>query len=263
TWLPFERQPAAVTAATALIIQPTDPCVRYFTAGNKIFKKPTCDQDWQQVYFGPSTEELASIVIDWYNPQILYAGSTTGSVFQSTDSGVSWQSILAVNKTVIQKILIDPRDSRTIYVATSNKGLYRSTDRGISWSQLLDPLKQFNGGPALRDVVINPAAANSLIWASNYGLLKTTNGGESWTSIDLLTPPGTAVIRAVAVDPKNDDGLFYATDNTFYRSLDGGQNWIADKSPSNRAVTALTIDAVNPNVIYLGVSKLTEQNNAL
>lgn len=261
-WLVVKRQPSAFKSINDLSIDAQAPCTLYGAAENKIFKSITCGRDWREIYYHDiaPAERIVSIAVDWYNPAHIYAGTSGGSFLKSTDSGTSWRQIGYVKDAFLKKILIDPRDSRQVYFASTTKGIFRTADGGATWREpILDQLKRFPGGNNYHDLIFNTSAANALILAADYGLLKSNDSGDTWEAIDLLTNPKGVGINAVAVDKENSNGLYYVSNTNFYTSLDGGKNWVSKKLPSSRAATALLVDLNNQSVLYLGLSRIEDK----
>ena len=73
-------------------------------------------------WVGSRVEALA---IDPRTPTIIYAGTTRGGVFKSTDSGRTWRAInegLANLRVTV--LVIDPNDPFTIYASTEGNGVF-------------------------------------------------------------------------------------------------------------------------------------------
>ena len=260
-WMVVKRQPGAFKAINDLAVDAQDPCTLYGAAENKVFKSITCGRDWREIYYHDiaPAERITSIAVDWYNPNILYAGTSGGSFLKSADAGTSWRQIGYIKDALLKKILIDPRDSRKVYFTSTSKGIFRTDDSGATWREpILEQLKRFPGGSNYHDLIFNTSSANSLILAAEYGLLKSNDSGDTWEAIDLLTNPKEVGINAVAVDQENGNGLYYTSNTNFYKSLDGGKNWVSKKLPSSRAGTALLVDLSNQNVLYLGLSRIED-----
>ena len=156
-----------------------------------------------------------------------------------------------INKP-IKKILIDPIDTRIVYVATSSNGIYKTVNSGGEWKSINDNLNDFQGALDLKDLFFSPSQKNGLILVSKYGLLKSNDGGVSWTAYQLITPINSVDIYAAAVSPTTDQEIYYATASTFYKTFDGGKNWITSRLPTGAVPTILTIDPKEPSIIYMG-----------
>ncbi len=259
-WLTPPRQPQEMRATVALVVDPQAECTIYTAALTRIFKTTNCGRDWVEVYRGSrGSDAVRSLAIDWFAPTILYAGTSEGNFLKSSDAGTSWQQIGRVPNASLEKIVVDPNDSRRVYWASAGKGMFRTYDSGATWEDPITKiLRDFPGSTAFHNLVPVPSEGSTFIHASDYGLLKTTDGGDSWQPIELVTNPKEVPIRAVAVDPENSNGIYYATDNTFYTSLDGGQNWVTEPLPTSRSANSLTVDSENPNVLYMGTAKFEE-----
>lgn len=85
-------------------------------------------------------------------------------------------------------------------------------------------------------------------------LIKTTNGGGSWSTV-LFSPDGPEFV-AVAVDPSSPSTVYAATDGevafggALYKTTDGGSTWTLKNLGLTRRVVALAIDPVNPSTVY-------------
>ncbi|MCK4554192.1 hypothetical protein KAU19_04480 [Candidatus Parcubacteria bacterium] len=254
TWQPAISLGAGIIKDVA--IDTDSRCVIYAAIANAVYKSTDCNRDWSRVYYDNDLKvAINAIAIDHYNSEHIYIGSSRGEIIKSYDMGVSWQTLHRFTNNV-ERIIMDPHDSRNMFVATSKKGVYRSNNNGVSWVDLGDNLKEFKGSQNFRDLVISKAEPGLLFLATNYGLIRSEDSGDSWTEIKLIPPQQKATINAIAVNPQNASELYYVTNTTFYRSLDGGENWSTIKLPTARAGWKLLIDPENPSVIYMGVRSL-------
>src|SRR5262245_7142771 len=87
---------------------------------------------WEEVNTGlPVTiAEVAKLTVDPSAPSTIYARTSYGSVFKSTDSGGSWKAISSVSG--VNFLAVDPKDSSTLYAARG-RGLVKSIDGGETW----------------------------------------------------------------------------------------------------------------------------------
>lgn len=149
-------------------------------------------------------------------------------------------------------ILADPVNANTVYLADNNNGILKSTNNGSSWTTI-------NALATNVSMAISPANGNRLYVASGSTLLRTDNGGSTWSS-DLTSNPGfnqLAQIVDIGVCPTNSDLVYIAVGNytagvkVFY-SGDAGQNWtnISGSLPANIKVNCVTVDDFNN--AYLG-----------
>lgn len=245
----------------AIAVDPKNKCTVYAASGNKIFKTETCGRDWTQVFFDPRTDKsFTQLLIDWFNPTTLYAGTSEGDIFKSVDAGISWQTSTRVEGVPISSMLMDPRDSRLVYAGTQGSGIWKTADAGVTWTQIQ---KQF--GDEYRDarrvtqLVLDPKAQNALYVVSKYGIIKSEDQGETWKALNLTAPPGTIKINAMAVDPTDTKKLVYVGPTTVTYSSDGGLSWTSKKLPTARQGSVLLMDPKNGNIIYLGTQPQPSQ----
>lgn len=162
-------------------------------------------------------------------------------------------------------IAVDPASCsagscQTIYLGTANGGVWKSTTGGHNWV----PLTEHQSTLAIGSLALDPHNAN-IIYAGTgepnnaidnnrgQGILKSTNGGSTWTTLGFSTFVNRSVADLV-VDPNNGDiyaisylarsggaGTTYGSSLQnpylpplgFYRSADGGQTWTQSNPTSS------------------------------
>ena len=194
------------------------------------------------------------MAIDSYNPRIVWLATTAGDVLKSTDAGLSWSSSHQFHDQVLA-LMVSGADTRRVFAATRGSGVWRTDDGGENWIDLSENYKEFSGSKDFKVMTQGVSDPQTVILATKFGLLRSTDFGDTWDKIDLLTPAGSTVIYSVAIDPKDPNMLYYGTATTFYRSPNGGVNWIPKKLPTTRAATALHVDAANSSLLYMGVTR--------
>ncbi len=239
--------------------------VIYISLGRRIYKSIDLGQKWKLIYLEERERvQINSLAIDPNNNLLLYMGTSHGEVYKTKDGGKSWQAILESEKnSSIQKILINPKNTNIVYVGTKDKGIYRSSNQGQSWINLKNnyydihdkkQVRKYQDVEIFRDLVFDLTQHDALIYASNYGLLKSTDGGKSWRDIKLLTPPRSVIIRSVAADPQDNKKIYYVTKTGLYRTFDAGQTWLTSSLSSSRPANKLAIDYQTPNIVYMGMN---------
>lgn len=239
-------------------VDPKDKCTVYATRGNQIFKTDNCGRDWNQAYFDPRTALVfQALIVDWYNPRTLYAGTSEGDIFRSDDGGKSWRRLQLVARERVNSLAIDPRDSRVIYAATNGSGILKTTDGGASWTAIADAFKDFEGAKRVTAVVVDPQLAGTVYAVSKYGILESNDAGATWHALTLPTPAGTVDIRALAVHPKDSRVLVYATNASLVVTRDSGATWTARKLPTTRGVSSIVFDrSPREQTLFLGTAPI-------
>lgn len=238
----------------SIAVDPSSRCIIYAAINNKVYKSNDCNRSWSQTYYDNNvTVKINDIIVDHYDSKNVYLGTSRGEIIKSVDYGVSWQTIQRFDMG-IKKIIISPHDSRVVFAASDKKEIYRSTDGGEHWISMKEQLGKV--GSDFKDLVFAKDNKNLIFLATHYGLLKSTDNGDTWSQITLIPPEKKAVINAIAINPQDSQEIYYVTDTTFYRSSDNGQNWSVKKLPTTRAGWKLLIDPENPKIIYMGVRAL-------
>jgi photosystem II stability/assembly factor-like uncharacterized protein len=236
-----------------LAVDPKDKCNLYASTPGKIYKSVDCGRTWQEAYSDNDRNQLIySIVVDHFNPDILYMANTRGDVIKSLDAGKTWRTLVNF-KTDIKKLVMDPKNSRVLFAVTANKGIEKSLDGGASWQDLEPRLKELKADRGFRDFTASPSQPGLYFLAVDYGLLKTANYGDDWSELKLIVPEKKSFIKAVAVNPTDAKKIYYVTETTFYGTTDGGDHWSSLKLPTPRQGAQLIVSAAKGNPIYLGV----------
>ena len=246
------------------------------------------------VNFGGRTRAIA---IDVTDEQILLAGGVSGGVWRSENGGASWTKTTGTaDLHSVTAIVQDTRPGKTNiwYYGTGElignsaralgapfrgDGIYKSTDGGRSW-QLLpststnEPATFDSPFNYIWDLALNPNSSDDEIIAAIFGgLVKSTDGGNTWTTVlgnDALGQAGTDLNDSEIIFytdvHRTSNGDFYATlsniTNTnsvrsplggIYRSEDNGDTWTKISAfPTNIFYRRTEIGSSegNPNVIY-------------
>ncbi|MFZ2804703.1 MAG: hypothetical protein WA001_05835, partial [Patescibacteria group bacterium] len=249
-------------SVSAVAVDPKQKCTVYAASANKIYETQDCGRDWMQVFFDPRTDKsFTQIAVDWYNPTILYAGTDDGDIFRSTDSGNSWQTAKRVDGMAITDIKLDTADSRTVYVGTQGSGIWKTADGGDTWTQIEKQFgDDFRDARTVTQIVLDPVDPNTLYVVSKYGIIKSTDAGNTWAGLNLTSPPETVKINSLAIDPKDNKHLIYTGISTLQYSTDGGVSWTPKKLPTTEDGSVLLFDPIDSSVIYLGTTPHTKSN---
>lgn len=243
----------------SISVDPKNKCIVYTAMKNKLYKTANCGRDWTEMFFDPNTLKVFKVVkVDWYNPTIIYAGTSEGDVFRSTDAGLSWLVATRANAAVTD-ILIDPRDSRAIYVATAGDGLKKSMDGGNTWLPISNQIKDFSNARRVNAIAMDQSQTPTMYIASKYGILATQDGGETWNALKLTSEPGAVDVLDVSVNPRNEKEIQYITKTAIIFSSDKGATWVAKRLPSSRPAVTLVTDDQDGKIIYLGVGAQLKQ----
>lgn len=233
-------------------------CEYFGLTPNKLSRTTNCGRDFKDVLTETRQGyELMEVISDSYNKNTVYV-ATTNEILKSVDNGDSWTTLKRFDDNIAD-VWMDVADSRILMVGLASSGIWQTLDAGKNWIEKIDQLSGFDGASNIISISQSGRAAKNYIISTNHGLLRTTDGGDTWNDIQLLTPANTVQPLAVAVDWANNKNIYYATTTTLYKTVDGGLTWITQKLPTNRLPSTLTIDYKDSRVLYLGTEPVPEQ----
>lgn len=164
-----------------------------------------------------------------------------------------------------------------LYLGTADGGVWKSTNDGASWSALTDGQPSLSTGSLALDPAdttdntlyvgtgeTNYAYPNGFNGDSYFGVgvLKTTNGGASWTvqPLSVATTGYTANSIGIGVMVANGASVWAGTTKGLYHSTNGGGAWAAitvNATAPTARVTDVAVDGAN---VYVVLSEATTGN---
>jgi photosystem II stability/assembly factor-like uncharacterized protein len=245
---------------TAVAGHRRQPSTFYMGAtGGGVWKTTDYGKVWTPVsdgYF--ATGSIGAIDVAESNPDIVYVGTGSAAirsnviqgrgVYKSTDAGRTWTFVGLRDVGQIGALKVDPADPNTAFVAAlgqpfgpnPERGVFRTRDGGRTWQKVLF-INDRTGAVSLAMNPSNPREVYAGAWrgerkpwtiisggpASECGVYKTTDGGDTWTHLTNGLP--TTLIGKVGVDvsPSNPKRVYVILEAPgsgagVYRSDDGG-----------------------------------------
>lgn len=213
----------------SLLILSGASCVNVKVAGNDggIYKSSDKGLNWEQKTAVLSVGQpknisgvnLSTLVFGPQDSQTLYLGTKEDGLFISHNGGEAWQMVEKLPRSKINAIAPDPKEKHIIYVSIGGQ-IFKSDDSGQSWQNIyLEAVP----GVEITSLAVD-SADNSKILAglSDNRLLRSTNGGISWTKLHEFG----AKIKQILFNPKNTGIIYIVTaGNGIWRSTDGGADW--------------------------------------
>ena len=258
SWMRPESELAKSGAVLDVEVSAKSVCTVYVLKADRLMKTTTCGRTFDENMYveGRSDEALTAMAIDWYNPNVVYLGTTAGEILKSSDGGSTWTTVQRTkSKDAISAIEVSNADSRYVMMGGTKSGMYRSEDAGISWVALEDSMDDFKNSDRVYGLT-QTADGSTVLMSSKYGLLASTDKGLTWSSIALVSSGNDVTIMALSVDPDSAKTIMYGTETAIYRSDDGGKAWATSELPSTRAASALKI--MKDGTILLGVRSLED-----
>lgn len=249
TW----QQAAGVTSGTvnAVAVDPKAACTIYVAIDNRLLKSLDCVRSFREIYLDPRPNAVTGVVVDGEDARVVVLGTSAGELLRSSSAGASWSRVYHFGSGV-SWLKVDPRDAKRWYLMTARNGLYRSPDRGGQWESLSAALQPHGGGQEALDLQFALDQSNAMFLLNRAGILRSTDGGSTWTALQVVTPASGAKIYAVAVNPGNSREVYYATASTFNTSSDGGVSWRTRRLPGRQvAPRVMYLHPKNPRLLYL------------
>ena len=259
--------------------------VAYATSG--VWKTDDDGATWQVIWEHMPTTSIGDIAVAPSNPDVVWVGTGEANIFRasmagagiykSVDAGRTWQHMGLTDSQTIGRVVVHPTNPDIVYVAASGhewtdntmRGVFKTTNGGRTWDRIL--YKSPRTGAI--DLTMDPRDPNTLyasLWQrirrkwsdprvepgyNESGVMKTTDGGKTWTDVSKgLPPPEVRGRIGIDISRSRPDTLYALVDNyeigrqarpgqsdaygrpmpegqgfikgaDVYRSDDGGKSW--------------------------------------
>ena len=147
----------------------------------------------------------------------LYAGSSSGRIFRSSDLGDTWVRVDSARSCgIITALAVDSTDN--IFVA-SGKGVFRSRDDGLTWVKL-------DSGIVNKSMRCIAAKDSTRLFAGGSGgVYRSSNAAEVWSKLD---PGVTGAVNALSITPSGD--ILATIAGQVLKSTNDGDTWMRDST---------------------------------
>ncbi len=248
SWIKLQGIPSTNRRTHIISEDPAVPDVIYAGTTLGLFKSPDTGKTWRHL----TAEQVNWMVFDPADSHTLYLATEYAGILKSTNSG---ESFIPANTGFANHSLIGIAGSGTRLFASSVYegrfgGVFASSDGGLNWT--LRANEEALAGRNLNSLAVSPSRMDLLFAASEDGVIKSVDGGKTWTRLlaqpMLAVRPGTHVerlrIHALrAVENGNRMLLFAGTDSGLFISSNSGAAWQQLKAPGIAGVPVLAIYA--------------------
>jgi photosystem II stability/assembly factor-like uncharacterized protein len=252
--------------------------------GGGVWKTEDAGGSWVPVSDGQmATGSIGSIDVAPSNPNHVWVGTGSAAirsnviigrgVYKSLDAGKTWQAMGLKDSGQIGGIKIHPYNTNTVWLAAlgspfgpnDERGIFKTTDGGTTWKKTLF-VNNETGGRDLEVDWENPDILYAAMYkgfrkgwdiisggpASEGGIYKSTDGGDTWKKITAGLPDdliGKIDIEIARSNPK----VLYAMVEALgargglYRSNDAGESWTLVNSSQRLRARPFYFHYVNVN----------------
>lgn len=250
--------------------------------------------DWYEAGPNDVGGRTRALAVDRTNSQVIIAGGASGGIWKSVDGGNSWHIKSKTDQQLsITFVLQDPRQGfENIWFYSSGEisgsvggnisgstnlygsGFYKSTDNGETWVQIQnagDPTQIDTPFDYVSKIVINPQTGSLFITSSFFGVLRSTDGGETFfaslagnindhTYCEIDVAANGTLLATLSTgftqNPVNSPGLYKSTDdglsweNITPDNYDSPSRAMVAFAPSNNDVAYLWTDFGSSTSFY-------------
>jgi photosystem II stability/assembly factor-like uncharacterized protein len=281
------------------------PYTFYFGGvGGGVWKTDDAGITWVPVSDGQitSTGSIGSIDVAPSNPNHVWVGTGSAAirsnviigrgVYKSLDAGKTWAFMGLKDSGQIGGIKVHPFNTSTVWLAAlgspfgpnDERGIFKTTDGGKTWKKTLFVNNETGG----RDIEVdweNPDVLYAAMYkgfrkgwdiisggpASEGGIYKSTDGGETWKHITNGLPKD--LIGKIDIDiARSNPRVLYAmvealgNQGGLYRSSDAGESWtLVNSSQALRArpfyFHYVNINPMNENEVWVNELNLRKSSD--
>src|SRR5439155_383730 len=239
-----------------------------------VWKTTDFGRTWVPIFDEQPTGSIGAVAVAPSDPNVIYVGSGEGiarpdlsvgdGVYRSADAGKTWTHLGLRDAQQIPYIVVDPRDANRLFVAAlghpygpnEERGVFRSIDGARTFQKVL--FKDENTGAS--DIELdprNPDVVYACRWetrqgpwengswnGTNGGILKSTDGGKTWTGF--RGAHGGDDYQHAWINPDHPDIIALASDQGTIVTVNGGETWSSWYNQSTAQLYHVAADAAFP-----------------
>ena len=192
-----------------------------------MFKTTDAAATWAPSNTGLVATAVLSLATNPAQPGSAYAGTVRNGVVRTTNGGDSWNETTPFYTVGVTAVAFDPATPGTAYAGDgATHGVFKTIDDGATWNAV----GLSNGAPVNAYALVVDPSSPSNVYAGGVleGVLKSPNGGQSWTSMNTGLWP---IVLSMAIDPSAPATLYAGTDpvgapfSGVFKTTNGGTSW--------------------------------------
>lgn len=197
--------------------------------------------------------DVLSIAVNPADPNIIYLGTLASGLFVSTDGAETWTQVAFADKAY--GLVFDPQDSNVMYgtgVFNGRAKIFKRLKEGEEWKEVYTEPAD---GTVISSLAVSNANSQILFAGTSEGVIvKTVDGGLTWTNIKKVEGPVTGIV----FDNSNENHLFFLVFQVgMFETKDSGKTIedITQKVDALHGSANFYSIAVNPSLpggVYVG-----------
>ena len=225
---------------------------------NLLSKSNSVVFDWFEIGPNDIGGRTRALAVDVTNSNTVIAAGVSGGIWKSTNNGDSWEfKNNSIDLLSITSIIQDPRDGftnnwyacggefdgssasdRGFRAYFRGNGIYKSIDNGENWavinSSISNPTRWDSDFDYMSKLIINPITGTIFGVSHGLGIIKSTDGGESFTTSiggfndhyysDLIIKSDGTLVSVLSEYKPSSDTEQEKTPG-IYQSTDDGDTW--------------------------------------
>lgn len=192
---------------------------------------------------------------------VMYTTTASGGLYKSNDNGTTW-SVIGTDvlpNAQCASVCIDYTNDSIIYLGTGDPnyygtsyGIYKSVNAGATWTLANASI----GNRMAIELLMDPNDHLSLIAATNNGIWKTTDGGQSWTCKRVGGQFTDMCWKANA----GTNTIYAATYDEVFKSDDRGDTWmqlsngLTPPGSNGGQGIRLGVSPADSNIVYVAMN---------
>jgi photosystem II stability/assembly factor-like uncharacterized protein len=188
--------PETLLLATSRVYRTDNRAESWYSIGGSFHSPP-----------GFSPEVYTALAVGSGKPELIYGGSSKGTVRVTNSNGLGWADLSAgLPHRWVTALELDPADSRIVYVTVSGYGsghVFKGTGEGLGWIDLSSGLPDV----PVSDILVLDTVPRTLVVGTDLGVYVSRDDGASWSAFRDGLP--NAAVMALGIRP--DGSLVAAT----------------------------------------------------
>ena len=169
----------------------------------------------------------------------IYLGLSDGRIFIYSISQKS-SRFLSSLPSAITNLKLGKQNKNLVYATVDSGGFYVSENKGESF-QKMKYLDRYRGASQINDFIVSPSNDYLIYAATNYGLIKSSDGGKTWQVFKSL--PSEEPRTSLVYYNYSSSEIYTSSNGKLYINKKGELNWkILETETDSRKISAIGLN---------------------